>query len=154
MRKMQKSILIKNQKKKVVILDKQLKEYGNVDLIINLRYDDDCGNGHNSFSITGELYKKSGSRLMCGCIHDIIKQLAPEYGKYIKYHMMSSDSPMHYIANTVYFAENGNLEAARNSAIAPDATLEQLKNKVWLNKRLPKLIEEFKNAMEELGFVF
>jgi hypothetical protein len=101
------SILTKNQKKEVLIKNTIYKGE-NVDLYIHIRYDDCCGNGHNSFSITGDLYaegRNSHSTLItCGCIHDIIAKLAPEYKKYIKWHLMSSNSPLHYIENTIYWA--------------------------------------------------
>lgn len=104
---MKKSILTKCQKRKVTLNNLKYQNH-QVDLIIELRYDDDCGNGHNSFSITGSLYE-TGKRsdkycITCGCIHDIIKELAPEYTKYIKWHLMSSDEPLHYVANTIYWA--------------------------------------------------
>lgn len=37
---------------------------------------------------------------------------------------------------------------------APEATLEQLRDKKWLEDRLPTLIEEFKKDIEELGFIY
>jgi hypothetical protein len=74
----------------------------------NVRYDDDCGNGHNSFSITGDVdrqneaghwYNDSG-----GCIHDEIAKHFPELRPFIKWHLCSSNGPMHYTANTLYLA--------------------------------------------------
>lgn len=78
------------------------------DLVIKLRYDDECGNGHNSFAITGDIYK-AGRRgdhnyYAGGCVHDEIKKHAPELAKYIKWHLVSSDEPMHYVNNTLYLA--------------------------------------------------
>jgi hypothetical protein len=46
------------------------------------------------------------------------------------------------------------LEAARHTAIWPDATLEQLQDKEALLERLPRLIEEFAADMEKIGFTF
>jgi len=261
-----KSILTKNQKRTIAIKNVNYQNE-KVDLIINLRYDDEYGNGHNSFSITGSLYtaglRSERATLCCGCIHDIIEELAPEYKKYIKWHLMDSDEPMHYISNTLYHArtkdcwglEKGevrqtknkimfnslpitfdkdkafisylektgqnktfeieeiehkeketfspkytfkgfvtewhkcpfdnieeakewkkalkehkfkiiekavswgegsgaDLKSARNSAIAPNATLEQLQSEEWLKARLPKLKSNFKATMEELGFIY
>jgi hypothetical protein len=75
-----------------------------------VRYDDDCGNGHNSFSITGEIDRKDGRGRWVedggGCIHDEIVQHFPDLAPFIKWHLCSSDGPMHYIANTVYCAGN------------------------------------------------
>lgn len=153
----QKSILVRDQTKKVYFLN---KEYNGqkVDLIITLRYDDECGNGLNSFSITGELYKASrrndSALISCGCLHDEIKVIAPEYSKFIKWHLMSSKEPLYYFENTLYWANNNNLTYARHSAIWEDATLEELRNKDLLKKRLPKLLNDFIHAMEELGFKY
>lgn len=67
-----------------------------------VRWDDRRGNKHNSFSITGEIYIP-GKRdcECCGCIHDEIGKYFPDLKPLIKYHLMNSDSPTHYIANTV-----------------------------------------------------
>lgn len=201
-------------------------------IIANIRYDDECGNGHNSFAITGEIWRQGNQRdcESCGCIHDEIAKHFPELKPYLKWHLMNSDGPMHYVANTIYHVSdtdyNGlkdgefnsftyqvvidsgdvlfkskifysfrnwlhhdeakeqaetylnyikpelnpkivrigsgepskgkpsDLEAARNSAIWTDATLEQLQDEKQLKERLPALIQEFRKDVEALGFVF
>lgn len=45
-----------------------------------------------------------------------------------------------------------NLEAARRSAVWPEASLEQLQDKDQLLARLPALLEEMKKDIEALGF--
>lgn len=206
-----KSVLTKRQVKKEEF--KGLMYQGEkVNLTVNLRYDDSCKNGHNTFSITGDLYKfgrakTDGNMISCGCIHDIIIELAPQYEHLIKWHLMSSDEPMHYIANTIYHAskiekynhfvylnddefkfkellgiykleeieglknkygkdniiveskehysnKESNLESARSTAIAPNASLEQLQSKEWLLERLPQLKQNFKKDIEALGFIY
>lgn len=206
-----KSILTKSQKRQETF--KNLTYQGEqVNLTVNLRYDDECGNGHNTFSITGDLYrygrpKTDGNMITCGRIHDIIAELAPQYKHLIKWHLMSSDEPVHYVANTLYHAKSitkytnfvylkdvefkfdvllgiykeediiflqvkygkeniriksephysnkeSDFDAARRSAIAPNATRKQLQDKQWLIDRLPTLVEEFKNTMEGLGFIY
>lgn len=276
-----KSQLTKHQVDKKV---KMFKEDGKgYRIIANIRYDDNCGNGHNSFSITGEIWRQGNQRdcESCGCIHDEIAKHFPELKPYLKWHLMSSDGPMYYIANTIYHASDtdcwgkykgeprsfknvikfgknpiiidmpkkfvrwlmdkdyeqmnktdypykpldtrfdfevielqhkdekggykfspkytfggfadkwhecpfdteqealgflyalqncepvfdlivdswgegkeSDLEAARNSAIWPDATLEQLQDEKQLQDRLPALIAEFKKDVESLGFKF
>jgi hypothetical protein len=47
-----------------------------------------------------------------------------------------------------------NLEYARQSAIWPTATLEQLRDKEQLLARLPQLMQEFQADMIELGFTY
>lgn len=236
-----------------------------------VRYDDRCGNGHNSFSITGDAWGVGGE--VGGCIHDIIAVAFPELVPFIKWHLTSSDGPMHYLANTMYHARTctyegkevgeptrykqrlrfldmpfsfteqragfwdwmnkvkhdglnveireiphaedpdlfssrfsfegfkatkvvnndewysalfnsireaeewrlamlehdweiirvptawacavvPDIEAARRSAIWPDATLEQLQDKSALKKRLPALLEEFRKDVESFGFIY
>lgn len=100
-----------------VLTKKQVKTYGpkiyteggyTYKLTAKVRYDDACGNGHNSFSITGAQYRKAKNHRWVedsfGCLHDTISKHFPELAPYIKWHLTSSDGPMHYIANTIYFA--------------------------------------------------
>lgn len=103
------SKLTKNQKK--VYGWKSYVENGTTYRIrATVRYDDDCGNGQNSFSVTGDIDRKaSNGRWMedsGGSIHDEIGKHFPELIPFFKWHLMSSDGPMHYLANTRYFAGN------------------------------------------------
>jgi len=198
-------------------------------IIVNIRYDDQCGNGHNTFAMTAEIYTQDrhpnepklthkGGKVVwlfaCGCQHEEIEKHFPDLRKYVKWHLCSSDGPMHYVANTVYHAKERaiskgwiylnwsggqecleyctherfeqikaefypplgvpyktsmtyepnpktakarELDAARNTAIWPDATDEDLTTpglEDRLKARLPKLLEDFKADMEALGFVF
>lgn len=205
-----------------VLTKNQSREYRHESgvIVAEVQYDDRCGNGYNTFSITGRM------KDCCGCIHDKIVEYFPELKSYIKWHLVSSDGPMHYIANTLYQASNrdhrgllkgekrqlvngrtklpvwemvmrdefGNvvrsgsstwtdsaeipsgvltaqwepvwivgegkerdLDAARSSAVWPDATDEELLSpdlEERLKARLPGLMLEFKAAVESLGFVF
>lgn len=197
------STLTKNQK---MTLTKTLENGDR--LVATIRYDDECGNGHNSFAITCDLYHR-GRLESCGCLHDEFIQAFPEYAHLVKWHLCSSDGPMHYIANTLYHAlEHGpnkawvyereriiagvkvkqncltytdldkaqamvdtdpdhlflqvdektakvaNLDYARSSAIAPNATLEQLRDRQWLEDRLLSLLAEFRADIEALGFIW
>ena len=93
-----KSVLIKKQVKK---FQAEGNVYGEMlNIIVTVRYDDQCNNGHNSFSITGE-YRGGG-----GCIHDIISENFPELRHLIKWHLFDSTGPMHYLANTMYHASD------------------------------------------------
>jgi hypothetical protein len=80
-------------------------------IVAEVRYDDDCGNGHNSFSITGTIRaidkhvnRQDGGFLAGGCLHEDIAAKFPELAPLIKWHLCSSDGPMHYIGNTVFLA--------------------------------------------------
>lgn len=103
------SVLTKNQKK--VYGWKEYEENGESCRIkATVRYDDECGNGHNTFAITGATQYKDGRGRWedgsCGCIHEDIEKHFPELKPFIKWHLMSSDAPMHYVANTLYLASN------------------------------------------------
>lgn len=210
-----------------VLTKKQTKTFGPREYTENgqrykitakVRYDDDCGNGHNTFSITGNIDRCNNYGRWVddcsGCIHEEIAKHFPELEPYIKWHLVSSDGPMHYIANTVYHVDEhgpthawiyytegidplgiggnkdrllsyikaddakkadgvdgytvkwdektikvANLDYARSSAVWPDATDDQLKSgkhalTLMLQDRLPTLMEEFKAAVESLGFVY
>lgn len=181
-------------------------------IAVELRFDDQCNNGHESFSITATIDEKLGGSFheyMGGCCHDEIVKHFPELAHLIKWHLTSTDGPIHYIANTLYHAdEHGpdrayvyftgendplsigdnkerllsycqkdlaeqaekmpcyrvewdqktskvcNLEYARSSAVWPDATIEQLRNKALLESRLPALMSEFHLDMMRCGFVW
>lgn len=72
-----------------------------------IRFDDSCRNGHNSFSITGETFVPGRRDVeSCGCIHEAIAAHFPKLAPLIRWHLVSTDSPMHYVANTVYHASN------------------------------------------------
>lgn len=115
-----------------------------VKLEVEIRYDDRCNNGHNTFSITASEYRwlKDGSRransntsYSGGCQHELVKKFFPGLAPLIKWHLMSSDGPLYYIASTMYWAKcafEGSicsekltkeqcLDRARRSAIFPDA---------------------------------
>jgi len=225
-----------------ILTKKQVKNYGpkaiNYDgekalIVANVRWDDECGNGHNSFAITGTItaidrrkYRHDNGVIAGGCLHDEIAKSFPELAPFIKWHLCSSDGPMHYVANTVYHASdrdynglakgekrqlrNGRtklpvwqrvirnaegdevsighhdwrdsedapqetlvatwepvwtigegkareLDAARRSAVWPEATDEELTTpglKERLEARLPGLMADMRRDIESLGFIW
>ena len=201
------SVLTKNQTK--VFSTRYVENEVSYKMDISLRYDDQCGNGHNTFSITANIYAQGAGFICGGCCHDAIAKAAPKLVPLIKWHLCSADSPLHYLANTlyhvdqheatdchVYFEDKENdtgrecikycsiaegkkmvksrpmfyslvldektvkkadYNAARHSAIWPEATEEELSSpdlKQKLIDRLPALMAEFKKTMESLGFVY
>lgn len=72
-------------------------------LVARVRWDDDCGNGHNTFSVTGDLYV-DGRWESGGCLHDLIAERVPEVAHAIPFHLCSPKGPMHYEANVIYHA--------------------------------------------------
>lgn len=76
-------------------------------LTVNLRFDDECRNGHSTFAITGDIHAYDAPRWRWesgGCLHDDIAQRFPALAHLIPWHLVSTDGPMHYVANTVYLA--------------------------------------------------
>jgi len=75
-------------------------------IVVDLRFDDSMGNGHNEFSMTAEIWNprhpedsESG-----GIIHKAIAKHFPELAHLAKWHLCSTDGPMHYPGNVTYFA--------------------------------------------------
>lgn len=84
---------------------------GNEKCVAYVRLDDECGNRHDSFSITGQTWYRNNVTSMWregsgGCIHEEVAKFFPELAPFIKWHLTSTDEPMHYIANTMYHASN------------------------------------------------
>jgi hypothetical protein len=139
-------------------------------IVVHVRHDDRCNNGYNTFSITTNVYEPHVNRgeptlinertkkkvwlSSCGCQHDLVKEYFPELEHLIKWHLTSTDGPMHYITNSIYWAEEGNLDYARKTAIWFDATKEQLSDKIALIARLPALMAEFRRDIEDIGFIY
>lgn len=73
---------------------------------VSVRFDDECKNGHETFSITATLYDNRGKDVGGGCCHDDIVKAFPEFAPLIKWHLVSTDGPMHYVANVCYLAGN------------------------------------------------
>lgn len=75
-----------------------------------VRFDDRCKNGHNTLSITGKVFENQPGGielLVCsGACHDDIAKAFPELRDVIKFHLVSTDGPMHYPGNALYHAGN------------------------------------------------
>jgi len=84
---------------------------------VEMRYDDECGNGHNTFAITGDVYEivRSGREreIAGGCLHEDIAEIFPELAPLIKWHLCSADGPMHYLQNTIFLAGDRDCWGAR-----------------------------------------
>lgn len=150
-----------------------------------VRHDDRCGNGHNTFSITGETWRKADNGHWYegsgGCIHEQIAQHFPELAPFIRWHLVSTDGPLHYVANTLYWlgfsgwndgkpSSPPSLEHARNTAVwhdmpdrflrpdpdarsAEDTPLAQHVRQALVDRHAA-LMSEFRAAVESLGFTY
>ena len=143
-----------------------------------VRFDDACGKGHNTFAIAGEIYVARFGRHDCragGCLHDELTKHFPKLRPLIKWHLMSTDGPLHYVENARYWAGHytrwcdgvkgspPNMENLKSiivyGALPEDkdfdlSTMDDNDLQAFLNNRLPALLEVFKREMEGLGFVY
>ena len=78
-------------------------------MTIKIRLDDECENGHQDFSITGDIYQKGKPKtdryfLSGGCIHEEILKVRPDLKIFVNLHLSDYDGvPMHPTANMIYF---------------------------------------------------
>ena len=120
----------------IAVFGRQVEGYGeDATLSVELRFDDECGNGHETFSITGEV--RSPARWGAGgCLHEAIAEVFPELEPLIKWHLTSTDGPMHYVASTCYHAGdrdcNGLRRGERKPILGPD------KVPTWVPKITPE----------------
>jgi hypothetical protein len=74
-------------------------------LRVEVRFDDECRNGHNSFAITAEVRCPGARDIEAGgCLHDDIAAIFPELAPLIAWHLCDVNGPMHYLSNTIYLA--------------------------------------------------
>lgn len=154
-----------------ILTTKQVKTFGwrtfsdkgvRYKILATVRYDDSCGNGHNSFAITADIKRLNRTRWVddsCGCCHKEVARVFPALAPLLKWHLCSSDGPMHYLANTLYHIKQGKLDYARSTAVWPEASdgdlLDDIGNvEARLVERLPALMQRFKAAVESLGLVY
>lgn len=142
---------------------------------------DECKNGHNTFSIRliAHIVKHRHGYLDPKFVSVITDQIYspelgtmqkyfPEFVKYLKYRLFSVYGPLYYFENTAYFASDKDYAAnpkEREIDKAVGSCLGQnLDRKVFelstdelmeaLTDRLPAIMAEFKQDIEELGFVY
>jgi len=79
-------------------------------IVVEVRFDDNCKNGHNDFCVTGTIYNpKLGIRAddrieSCGRCDEEIAKHFPELAHLQRWNLASTDGPMHYPANALYHA--------------------------------------------------
>ena len=148
-------------------------------IIATVRFDDRCGNGHNTFAITADVTSRRGAETG-GALHVEIAAAFPELEPLIKWHLCSTTGPLHYIENTMYWlgrrgytrwdnerrgrptsdTDPPNFEYAKRSAIWPDMPTSYLitdtvvsnaEIEAVLAERLPALLASFRAAIESVG---
>ena len=85
----------------------------NNNLEIKIRLNDECGNGHEDFSITGTIWEVGKRRtdrnmISSGAIGDTVAKLDKNYALINKLHLCDADGiPMHAVSNMFYHLKNG-----------------------------------------------
>lgn len=73
----------------------------------NIRLNDECRNGHEDFSLTGDIYEKFRD-VGGGCIHNEITEIWPEMQIFADLHLCDwKGAPMHAAGNGRYHLQNG-----------------------------------------------
>lgn len=121
---------------KIAVCGRPIEGYGkDATLSVELRFDDSCHNGHETFSITGEV-RSPARQEAGGCLHEAIAKVFPELESLIKWHLTNTDGPMNYVANTCYHAGdrdcNGLRRGERKPILGPD------KVPTWVPKITPE----------------
>ena len=89
------------------------KIVGEKHIFVEIRLDDECKNGHQDFSITGDVYEAGKPKvdryhLRGGCIHEDIIKYFPEFECFVNLHLCDYNGvPMHCCANGYYHLVNG-----------------------------------------------
>lgn len=89
------------------------KTVGKESITVNIRLNDECHNGHQDFSITGDIYragrpKTDNNFISGGCIHDDILKHFPQFAIFVRLHLCDYKGiPMHASANGFYHLRNG-----------------------------------------------
>jgi len=152
-------------------------------IIATYGIDYEFGRKHNqaaSFSLTADIDRLSGTRWVDaggGCCHDEIVKRLPDLSPLVQWHLVSTEEPLHYLANAGYWMDFINgvyevkpeckknpLEAFKATivwgAIPKDTDLElekmmgaRCRRDVadMLRNRLPALMERFRSVMEYWG---
>jgi hypothetical protein len=76
-------------------------------LVVEVRMDDECHNGHADFAVTATEYNAGGRDVCGGCMHEEVLKHFPKLAPLVALHLHEamSGAAMHAIANGFYFYE-------------------------------------------------
>lgn len=142
-----KRLVLRNQN--WVSKPRPLSGYGKAaQIYVKLRFDDAMGNGHQTFSITAAVTTPASLRRgdieAGGIMEDEIRESFPELEPLLKWHLFSTDGPLHYIANTLYHAgdrDHTGLRAGEPSSFADVVYFGDSKVSHKLDKKFAEFIK-------------
>lgn len=84
---------------------------GNKKIVVNIRLNDECKNGHQDFAITADIYEKKGNGQYywscVGCCHDEILKYFPKFKIFVDLHLSDyNGAPMYAVGNGFYHLQN------------------------------------------------
>ncbi len=84
------------------------KIVGDKKIIVKIRLNDECKNGHQDFAITADIYEKRGNgqyyHNSCGCLHDEIVKYFPQFKIFVDLHLSDyKGAPMYAVENGFYW---------------------------------------------------
>lgn len=101
-------------------------------LIINIRLNDECKNGHQDFAITATIWEKGKPKtdrymIAGGCCHDDILAARPDLKLFVDLHLCDySGAPMYAIENGFYHLKETGAETAREYIRATPEEFEEI----------------------------
>lgn len=103
-------------------------------ICVQIRLSDNCKNGYADFSMTGEIYskRKTGSCMICcGCCHEEILKVFPEFKIFADLHLSDSQgTPMYAVENGYYFFKRGEYAKVKSYLRLTDEEMCLLVNNV------------------------
>lgn len=100
------------------------KTKNGIDYVIKIRLNDECKNGHQDFSITGDRYKAGKPHsdkywIGGGAMGDELAVIFPEFAQFNALHLCDwLGQPMHALANGLYWLQRDKAAAMRNLRIS------------------------------------
>lgn len=110
-----------------------------------VRFDDNCNNGHESFAITGDIRRLEHGAWQedsGGCLHEEIAKRFPALAPLIRWHLTSTDGPMHYLANVLFFAGDRDCHGLRKGEF------RQMRDKAGLPIWEPEMPEQWRSVWD------
>lgn len=149
-----------------------VKIRGKEKTVIKISLDDDCRNGHETFSMTADIYEKRGNNRWVevggGCCHEHILGLCPKLAHFVALHLSDQNGvPMHAVSNALYWFAgfNGGLGQEYHGGSGRDGKSPEVCRRIFTDHiratskqvdaivaAMPRNEIEIAVALEDIGF--